>query len=438
MRSTVTNLRIVRFIERFLAQESIGSVLLFASAAVAMILANTGLSQDYFDFWHREAGFAIGSFELRMSLNHWINDGLMAVFFLVIGLEIKREFMVGELSRVSKAAFPVVAAFGGMLVPALIYLAFNLGGRGDPGAFGVPMATDIAFALGFLMILGKRVPLALKVFLVSLAVIDDLGAIIVIAIFYTGSLAELWLIWAAGTLGALVALNLFAVKRLAPYFILGMLLWYFVYRSGIHPTIGGVLLALTIPVRQRISSENFVETCQFELGLFGEAERKRESILLSSEQQDALQKIDEAYRQVQNPLLRLERALHPISAFVIMPLFALANAGVVVNGSSLSFWRAIPLGIILGLLVGKPLGIIGLSFLVSKTGWITKPASVSWRQLVGAGLIGGVGFTMSIFISQLAFADTDTFSAAKLAILLTSIVAGLCGVVYLARQKVPQ
>jgi NhaA family Na+:H+ antiporter len=435
MDSPASHLRITSAIERFLAQESASGLLLISSAALAMVLANSGLSQGYFDFWHTHADFTVGSFELKMSLGHWINDGLMAVFFLVIGLELKRELMVGELSSLSKAAFPAVAALGGMLAPILIYLTLNLGGSGDPSGFGIPMATDIAFALGVLMLLGKRIPLALKVFLVSMAVIDDLGAITVIAIFYSDSLDWPSLIWAAGIVAALIGLNRFRVKKLTPYLLLGVLLWYFVYQSGIHPTIAGVVLALSIPLRQKISSDNFIDTCQLELEVFEEAEQNRKSILLSSEQQDALEKISEVYVQIQNPLVRLENALHRVSAFLIMPVFALANAGVAVGGSSLSLLQPVPLGIILGLFVGKPLGIIGLSFIASKLGWVAKPTSVSWWHLIGAGMLGGVGFTMGIFISQLVFVDSDTIVAAKLAILLTSLVAGLCGVIYLARQK---
>jgi NhaA family Na+:H+ antiporter len=285
------------------------------------------------------------------------------------------------------------------------------------------------------MLLGKRIPLALKVFLVSMAVIDDLGAITVIAIFYSDSLDWPSLIWAAGIVAALIGLNRFRVKKLTPYLLLGVLLWYFVYQSGIHPTIAGVVLALSIPLRQKISSDNFIDTCQLELEVFEEAEQNRKSILLSSEQQDALEKISEVYVQIQNPLVRLENALHRVSAFLIMPVFALANAGVAVGGSSLSLLQPVPLGIILGLFVGKPLGIIGLSFIASKLGWVAKPTSVSWWHLIGAGMLGGVGFTMGIFISQLVFVDSDTIVAAKLAILLTSLVAGLCGVIYLARQK---
>ncbi len=429
------NLRIISAIERFLAQESAGGFLLFGGALLAMILANTAWSQSYFDFWHTELGFALGSFHLEMSLGHWINDGLMAVFFLVIGLEMKRELMVGELSSALRAAFPVLAALGGMIVPALIYLGINSGGDGIPEGFGIPMATDIAFALGFLMLLGTRVPLALKVFLVSLAVIDDLGAIIVIALFYSDSVDWGSLLWAAGIVAVLIGLGRRGVRNLAVYIILGVILWYCVYQSGIHTTIAGVVLAMTIPIRQRISSDSFVDTCQLELETFGQAEQNRKNILLSAEQQDALEKIGEAYSHVQNPLVRLEHFLHPVSAFIIMPLFALANAGVAVSGGSIAMLEPVSLGIIIGLLIGKPLGIFSFGLLANRLGWCTWPSSINRKHLFGAGLLGGVGFTMSIFITQLAFADGDTISSAKLAILLTSLVAGMAGMLYLSRQK---
>ncbi|TFG44814.1 MAG: Na+/H+ antiporter NhaA, partial [Dehalococcoidia bacterium] len=328
MRLQLANLRIVGAIERFLHQESTGGLLLFGAAVVAMIMANSPWATQYFDFLHIEAGISVGNFHLELSLAHWINDGLMALFFLLIGLEIKRELMVGELSSPSKAAFPAVAALGGMLVPAGIYLAFNMAEGGKAQGFGIPMATDIAFALGFLMLLGKRVPLALKVFLMSLAVIDDLGAILIIALAYSSDLDWVSLGWAAITVGGLIALNAGGVKKLTPYLALGLVLWFFVFESGIHATIAGVLLALTIPVRQKVSSEEFIDTVKLELKTFGGAEARRNNLLLNPEQQEAVEKIGVAYEHVQNPLLRLEHTLHPVSAFFIMPIFALANAGV--------------------------------------------------------------------------------------------------------------
>ncbi|AKG54180.1 Na+/H+ antiporter NhaA type [Dehalogenimonas sp. WBC-2] len=410
---------------------------MFGAAVAAMIIANSPWATQYFDALHIEAGILVGDFHLELSFAEWINDGLMALFFLLVGLEIKRELMVGELSSPAKAAFPAVAALGGMIAPALIFLAINQADGGNMKGFGIPMATDIAFALGFLMLLGNRVPLALKVFLMSLAVIDDLGAILIIAVAYSGNLDWASLGLAALVTGGLMMLNVSGVKKLTPYMILGLLLWYFVLQSGIHATIAGVVLALTIPVRQKISSKEFVDTCTLELDSFGKSESKRKTMLLTSEQQDAVQNIGVAYEQIQNPLLRLEHALHPISAFFIMPVFALANAGVALGGGEINLVQPVALGVMAGLLIGKPLGIIGLTWLVSKLGWIAKPASCQWQHIIGAGLLGGVGFTMSIFITGLAFTDFGLIDSAKLAIVLTSLMAGLIGVFYLWRQPAP-
>ena len=436
MRSHFKNNNIISAVERFLHQESTGGILLFGAALLAMILANSPLASQYFDFLHIEAGISVGDFHLELSLAHWINDGLMALFFLLIGLEIKREILVGELSSPAKAAFPAIGAIGGMIVPAGIYIAINMAEGGKFHGFGIPMATDIAFALGFLMLLGKRVPLALKVFLVSLAVIDDLGAILIIALAYTSDLDWASLGWAAIMVGGLVALNAGGVKKLTPYLALGLILWFFIFESGIHATIAGVLLALTIPVRQKISSEEFIDTCKLELETFDDAESKRQNLLLTSEQQDAVEKIGSAYEHVQNPLSRLENALHPLSAFFIMPVFALANAGVAIGGD-IEMVQPVTLGIIAGLLIGKPLGIIGLTWLVTKLGWIGKPASCQWNHIIGAGLLAGVGFTMSIFITGLAFTDAGSIDSAKLAIVGTSLLAGILGVLFLLRQPPP-
>ena len=433
MRSGFGNLKIVSAIERFLQQESTGGFLLFGAAVAAMIIANSPLADGYFDFLHTHAGISVGNFHLDMSLAHWINDGLMAIFFLLVGLEIKRELMVGELSSPAKAAFPAIGALGGMLVPAGIYLAINMADGGKAHGFGIPMATDIAFALGFLMLLGKRVPLALKVFLVSLAVIDDLGAILIIAVAYSSNLDWGSLGIAGLTVAGLIMLNAGGVKKLTPYLLLGVILWYFVFQSGIHATIAGVLLALTIPVRQKISPEEFVDTCKLELDTFGGAESKRKNTLLTSEQQEAVEKIGAAYEHVQNPLLRLEHSLHPISAFFIMPVFALANAGVAMGGD-IEMVQPITLGIIAGLLIGKPLGVIGLTWLASKIGLVAKPASCQWNHIIGAGLLAGVGFTMSIFITGLAFTDAGSIDSAKLAIVGTSLLAGIVGVLFLLKQ----
>jgi NhaA family Na+:H+ antiporter len=359
----------------------------------------------------------------------------MALFFLLIGLEIKRELMVGELSSLRKAAFPLVAAVGGVVVPVLFYLAVNLQQDGQLSGFGIPMATDIAFALGFLLLLGSRVPLTLKIFLTSLAVFDDLAAVILIALFYTSSIDLPSLGYAAATLVALVLLNRLGVKKLVPYLLLGILLWFWIEASGIHATIAGILLALTIPVGSRISGERFLDISRYELDAFGKHETNRKNILLTPEQQDSLEAIEDAYEAVQNPLVRLEHRLHPISAFFIIPLFAFANAGVQIAGGAFQLLSPVSLGIVLGLTLGKPLGIIGITYLTERLGWVQKPSSLSWKHIIGAGILGGVGFTMSIFITQLAFEDAAIIASAKLFIVACSLGMGIIGVLYLRSIK---
>ncbi len=430
-----TKARIFIIIESFLTREAYSGFLLFGAALLAMILANSPWSQFYFDLWHTPVGLEIGERILDMDLGHWVNDGLMALFFLLIGLEIKRELMVGELSSLRKAAFPLVAALGGIVVPMFFYMAVNLQQGGQLSGFGIPMATDIAFALGFLLLLGSRVPLALKIFVISLAVFDDLAAVILVALFYTSSLDLPALGYAAATLAALVLLNRLGIKKLVPYLLLGILLWFWVEASGIHATIAGILLALTIPVGSRISSERFLDISRYELDAFGKHETNRKNMLLTPEQQDSLEAIEDAYEAVQNPLVRLEHRLHPIRAFFIIPLFAFANAGVQIAGGSFQLLSPVSLGILLGLTLGKPLGIIGITYLTERLGWVQKPSSLSWKHIIGAGILGGVGFTMSIFITQLAFEDAATIATAKLPIVACSLVMGIIGVLYLLRLK---
>ena len=428
-----TKAHIFVVIENFLAKEAYSGLFLFAAALVAIIWANSPWAVSYFDLWHTPVGLEIGEHIIDMNLSHWINDGLMALFFLVIGLEIKRELMVGELSSLRKAAFPIAAAVGGMIVPVIIYISVNLQQGGELSGFGIPMATDIAFVLGFLLILGKRVPLPLKIFITSLAVVDDLGAVILIAIFYTSSLNLAVLGYAAIVLAALILLNRLGIKKLMPYLLLGTALWFLIEASGIHATIAGILLAITIPVRSRINTQQFLDICRCELTDFKEEEADRKNILLTQEQQASLEDIEDAYDAVQNPLVRLEHRLHPFSAFFIMPLFALANAGVQISGVSFSLIEPMSLGILLGLVLGKPLGIIGATYIAHRLGWAQIPASLSWKHIIGAGILGGVGFTMSIFITHLAFDDASMIALAKLLIVACSLVMGIAGVLYLWR-----
>lgn len=428
-----TKTRFSVVIENFLAKESLSGTFLFGAALIAMVWANSFLAGAYFDLWNIHISLGIGSHAIDMSLGHWINDGLMALFFLLIGLEIKREMMVGELSSLRQAAFPVVAAIGGVTLPAIFYILINLQQGGQMSGFAIPMATDIAFVLGFLLILGSRVPLSLKIFITSIAVVDDLVAIAVIAIFYTGSIDFASLGYAAIVIAALVVMNRTGIKKLLPYLMLGIVLWFFVQASGIHATIAGVALALTIPVRSRISGSQFLNVCSVELADFKQEEDNSESILLTSRQQDALEEVQDAYDAVQNPLVRLEHQLHPFSAFIVMPIFALANAGVQISGVEFSILQPVTLGIIVGLVFGKPLGIIGFTYLASRFGWVKKPDTLSWKHIIGAGLLCGVGFTMSVFITNLAFEDAAMISLAKLAIVACSLLMGIIGVLYLRR-----
>lgn len=426
-RSYSTKAHVFVVIERFLAREAHSGVFLFGAALAAMIWANSPWAGSYFELWQSRLGLELGQHIVDLSLIHWINDALMALFFLLIGLEIKREFLVGELSSLRKAVFPIAAATGGMLLPVLIYFAVNLQPGGHTQGFGIPMATDIAFVLGFLLILGRRVPLVLKIFITSLAVIDDLGAIIIIALFYSSSIEPAYLGYALIPLVILILLNVTGIRRLWPFLLTGVALWIMFELSGIHATIAGVLLALTVPVRSRIDPQQFLEICRTELTVFGRRELERKSILLTSEQQDALEEVEDAYEAVQNPLVRLEHRLHPISAFLVIPLFALANAGIQISGSNISFLSLANLGIILGLVIGKPVGIIGFTYLADRLGWAKKPGNLSWKHIIGAGILAGVGFTMSIFIAHLAFGEPEKIAAAKLTILVSSLAMGILG-----------
>ncbi|MGE4294612.1 MAG: Na+/H+ antiporter NhaA [Campylobacterales bacterium] len=420
---------------QFIRSESFGGILLFSMAVLAMIIANSALAHYYFELWHMEFGLAIGSYSLTMSLHHWINDGLMALFFLLVGLEIKRELLVGELSSPRKAAFPMVAALGGMVVPASIFLAFTAGTPYTSG-FGVPMATDIAFALGVLMLLGKRVPLPLKIFLTSLAVADDLGAIIVIALFYTADLNLGALLLAVAVIAGLLGMNRMGVKSMGWYLLLGLVLWFAVHESGIHATIAGVALAMTIPVHSKITSQEFLKHLDRHLEHFSEEEKQRKNVFLTQRQQHIIEEIGSSYTSVQNPLTKLEHALHPLSSFLIMPLFAFANAGVALGGVEQSVWHPVAFGVVLGLLVGKPVGIVGFLWLSEKLNILRKPDNMSWTHIFGAALLGGIGFTMSMFIANLGFTQAYIMDLAKLSIIVGSLIAGTIGAffVYMATK----
>lgn len=418
----------------FAQVEASGGIVLLLATFAALIWANSPAAPSYFHLLETQLDLRIGSFTLTGPLHMWINDGLMAVFFFVVGLEIKREVLVGELSSLRQATLPIAAAVGGMIVPALIYTLVNFGGAGA-GGWGIPMATDIAFAVGVLALLGSRIPLALKVFLTALAIVDDIGAVLVIAIFYTSTINWTSLAVGAAFLTLLLIANRAGARHPLVYIILGLGLWAAFLFSGIHATIAGVLLALTIPARSRIDADDYVTEGRALLDRFAQAGVGGDSVATNNAQQEALEEIERATERVQTPLQRLEHSLHPWVTFVIMPLFALANAGIALNRDLLTaLVSPVSLGVILGLVVGKQIGISLFSVLVVRLGWASLPAEVSWRQLYGASWLAGIGFTMSLFISSLAFEGAELLEDAKVGILVASLLAGGIGLLILYRS----
>jgi Na+:H+ antiporter, NhaA family len=425
--------RLLAPFRQFAATASAGGIVLLVATAIALVWANSRWAASYHHIWETSLQIGLGGWRVEWTAHHLINDGLMAVFFFVVGLEIKREMVAGELKSVRTAALPMVAALGGMVVPAAIYVAFNRGGNGMSG-WGVPMATDIAFALGILALLGDRVPVGLKVFLAALAIVDDIGAILVIAIFY--SVGINWTALAAVVVILLVSAgaNAAGVRKPWAFGILGLLLWGAVLTSGVHATVAGVLLAMTIPVRTRIDEAHFLTKARTALADFDAAAELTATdpdttVLSNTDHHTALEELENLVDDARPPLIRMEHALHGIVAFAIMPLFALANAGVALSGEALSgaFASPITLGAIMGLAIGKPLGITGFSWLAVRAGIATLPANVNWRMLAGAGVLGGVGFTMALFIAGLAFADAALLDAAKVGVLTGSAVTGVAG-----------
>ncbi len=417
--------RLLQPLVEFMQLEASSGVLLMLAAVTAIVWANSPWAPSYFALWETPVSVHIGSFDLTKSALHWINDGLMAVFFFLVGMEIKRELLVGELSTRVKATLPVAAALGGMVVPALIFAAFNAGGPSARG-WGIPMATDIAFALGILTLLGPRVPLSLKVFLAALAIVDDLGAVLVIALFYTTSLSWIHLLGGLAIVGVLFLFNRLGVRRPTPYLVLGIVLWVLFLQSGIHATIAGVLLAMTIPTRVHLNTQEFVDRCHSVLEEFSVAGESGERVLISEARQTAIREVEKAAEEVQMPLERIEDALHPWVTYLIMPLFALANAGVVLSGTGLSS-SSLAKGVVVGLVVGKPLGIVLFAWLAVRMRLAVLPRGVRWRHLWGVGLMGGIGFTMSLFIAELGLSGVDSIRMAKTSILVASLVAGAVG-----------
>ena len=405
-----------------------GAILLLISSVLALIFANSIAAHDYMRFWETSLTFSLGDISLSEHLAAWVNDGLMVLFFFVVGLEIKREIAIGELSSPRQAALPIVAAIGGMALPALIFAFINAGTEQIVG-WAVPMATDIAFTLGLLALLGRRVPLSLRVFFTALAIADDLGAVLVIALFYTSEIVSSGLILGAVILLALLALNRLGVRRPLPYILLGVGLWLATFESGVHPTIAGVLLALTIPTKTRVRSQAFMAQST---ALLGGLERpvgdESELVNLSDRQQTAAHALEAIAERMQTPAHRLEHSLTPWAAFLVLPLFALANAGVALSAAAgMGITSRLSLGIILGLAVGKPLGISSFAWLAVKLKIAELPPRVEWSQLFAASWLAGIGFTMALFIANSAFTDYNQLAAAKVSILIGSLMSGLIG-----------
>ncbi len=412
----------------FLHLEVSGSLVLLVATIAALVLANSIWHEAFIEFWHTELGISFGHFEFQQSALHWIDDGLMALFFFVVGLEIKREILVGELSTLRKASLPILAAVGGMVGPALIYALINRGSAGA-GGWGIPMATDIAFALGVLALLGSRIPTSLKVFLSALAIADDIGAILVIAVFYTSQILWSWLLVGLALLLVMVLLNVMRVESPLPYAIGATAIWFCFLNSGVHATIAGVLVAFTIPASSRMQPMIFVEWARGKIEEIADKDVPGDHVLQTPDQQHSAQEIQAQARWIQAPLQRMEHALLPLSTFVILPLFAIANAGVVLLGLDIPalMLEPVSLGIFFGLVLGKQLGITGAAWLAVKFKLAELPKGITWRHIYGAGWLGGIGFTMSLFISGLAFRAGILQAEAKLAILITSVVAGIGG-----------
>ncbi len=415
-------------IQTFIHTEEVGALILLAAAAAALGWANSPWSESYFAFWHIYISFDIHIFAISENLEHLVNEGLMAVFFFVVGLEIKRELLHGELSSIRKAALPIAAAIGGMAAPALIYLLLNPSGEGTVG-WGIPMATDIAFALGVLALLGRRVPAELRVFLLGLAVVDDLGAIAIIATFYTETIY-----WANLALGFAVFLVIagcirMGIRSLGFYFILSVVMWQFFLESGIHATLSGVLVAAVIPFQPDLHRRDYASAIDdllhdFRLAMANGDEEKAQTIV---------EQIETLSRGTEGPMERLEGIVHPWVSFLILPLFALANAGIVITSDTLAeaLSSRVTLGVAVALFIGNPLGILGMTWLAVRLGIGQLPSSVTWGHILGTGFLAGIGFTVAIFVSGIAFDDPALVDQAKMGIFGVSLIAGTVGYLFL-------
>jgi NhaA family Na+:H+ antiporter len=419
--------------DEFIHRQTTSGLLLMAMAVIALILANGPLADAYLHVIHTLISLNIGNWTLGMSLHHWINDGLMALFFFVVGLELKRELLVGELAILRNAVLPIAAAIGGMVVPALIYFAINPAGDAALG-WGVPMATDIAFAIGALALLASRVPKALITFLVALAIVDDLGAVLVIAVFYTDTIALAPLAVAGVLFAVLMALNMSGIRKTLPYLIVAVLLWYALLQSGVHATIAGILGALSVPAKPKYNPERFSEHVKELMRRFDASHQPGRSIMTNDALRSVVQTLENGVLSVGAPLQRLEHIWHMPVAYLIIPVFALANAGIPLALGSLAdtFSHPVMIGVSLGLVLGKFIGITGASWLVLKLGVAELPKDTRFTQIAGVSLLAGIGFTMSIFVAQLGFShNEELLLMAKTGILFASLLAGISGYIWL-------
>ena len=421
-------------LERFVRIEASSGIILLTTAVVAIVWANSPWAESYHALWRTPFSLGLGSWVFERDLHFWINDFLMAIFFLVVGLEIKRELAEGALSDLKRAALPLAAALGGMLVPALLFFSFNASGPGRTG-WGVPMATDIAFAVGILTLLGSRVPATLRVLLLALAIIDDIGAIVVIAIFYSAGVDISALIWVGAGIFGIFALQRIGVRPGFVFAIPGIVLWAGMLQFGVHPTIAGVIIGLMTPVKPWYGKEGFLRAARKAIEDFQSRVDRPDQELL-----EPLGRLERARREAISPAKRIEASLHPWVAFGIMPLFALANAGVTISGVQLGNTTslAVFMGVALGLVVGKPLGIVGFSWVSVRLGWCMLPQGVTWAGMYVVGAAGGIGFTMAIFIGELAFSDA-ILTVGKLGVLVGTVVASalalVAGVVLLPKRQ---
>ncbi len=425
--------------EEFIHRQTTSGFLLMGMAVIALILANGPLASTYEHILHAPVGLNIGNWSIEMTLHHWVNDGLMAVFFFVVGLELKREFVVGELANPRNAILPIAAAIGGMVIPALIYFVINP--RGDAAAgWGVPMATDIAFAIGVLALLASRVPKALITFLVALAIVDDLGAVMVIALFYTDTINLGPLMATGGFFVLLIAFNLGGIRNSIPYFVVAVFMWYALYQSGVHATLAGILGALSVPAVPKYDPARFSQRVRELMNHFDATHKPGTSIMTNDELRAVVQSLEVGVHRVEAPLQRLEHFWHMPVAYLVIPIFALTNAGIPLTFGSMGETLNDPvmLGVLLGLVLGKFIGVTGAAWLMLKLGLAELPKDTRFVQIAGVSLLAGIGFTMSIFVAQLGFGDNaEMLLMAKTGILAASLLAGVAGFVWLYMVSQP-